>query len=710
MRQWAVPLACWIKGLEYLEFSGSDLGDPSVGNEFCKRLATEGKPSCLNARVSTISKEAPIGVEELVISRSIYDVDFYLMSDSTTDNADTLFWPVKVGKSAIVLRNYNNSYFWKRLATEGKPSCLNAGVSTISKEARIGVEELVISRSIYDVDFDLMSDSTTDNADTLFWPVKVGKSAIVLRNYNNSYFCKRLATEGKPSCLSAGVSTISKEARIGVEELVISRSIYDVDFYLMSDSTTDNADTLFWPVKVGKSVIVLRNYNNSYFCKRLAIEGKPSCLNAGVPTISKEARIGVEELVISRSIYDVDFYLMSDNTTEDADTLFWPVKVGKSAIVLRNYNNSYFCKRLATEGKPSCLNAGVSTISKEARIGVEELVISRSIYDVDFYLMSTTDNADTLFWPVKVGKSAIVLRNYNNSYFCKRLATKGKPSCLNAGVSTISKEARIGVEELVISRSIYDVDFYLTSDSTTDNADTLFWPVKVGKSVIVLRNYNNSYFCKRLAIEGKPSCLNAGVPTISKEARIGVEELVISRSIYDVDFYLMRPNWIWGDSSENTTEDADTLFWPVKVGKSAIVLRNYNNSYFCKRLATEGKPSCLNAGVSTISKEARIGVEELVISRSIYDVDFYLMSDSTTDNADTLFWPVKVGKSAIVLRNYNNSYFCKRLATEWKPSCLNAGVSTIIKEVRIGVEELVISRSIYDVDFYLMRSLRKHPD
>ncbi|CAL1383678.1 unnamed protein product [Linum trigynum] len=75
------------------------------------------------------------------------------------------------------------------------------------------------------------------------------------------------------------------------------------------------------------------------------------------------------------------------------------------------------------------------------------------------------------------------------------------------------------------------------------------------------------------------------------------------------------------------------LFWPVKVGKSAIALRNYNNSYFCKRLTTEGKPSCLNAGVSTISKEAQIGVEELVISRSIYDVDFCLMDARIYDQS-----------------------------------------------------------------------------
>ncbi|KAJ9697182.1 hypothetical protein PVL29_009105 [Vitis rotundifolia] len=43
------------------------------------------------------------------------------------------------------------------------------------------------------------------------------------------------------------------------------------------------------------------------------------------------------------------------------------------------------------------------------------------------------------------------------------------------------------------------------------------------------------------------------------------------------------------------------------------------------RLTTEGKTSCLNAGVSTISREARLEVAELVLSRNIYNVNFRLM-------------------------------------------------------------------------------------
>ena len=55
------------------------LSATSVTNNFWKRLTTEGKTSCLNAAVSTISKEAPLEVGELVLSRNIYNVNFRLV-------------------------------------------------------------------------------------------------------------------------------------------------------------------------------------------------------------------------------------------------------------------------------------------------------------------------------------------------------------------------------------------------------------------------------------------------------------------------------------------------------------------------------------------------------------------------------------------------------------------------------------------------------
>ncbi|CAL1383679.1 unnamed protein product [Linum trigynum] len=124
-----------------------------------------------------------------------------------------------------------------------------------------------------------------------------------------------------------------------------------------------------------------------------------------------------------------------------------------------------------------------------------------------------------------------------------------------------------------------------------------------------------------------------GDPSVGNEVFTNPDGSIRIKSDYFNKFWRRSPNWIWGDSSDSTAGNADTLFWPVKVGKSIVALRNYGNNYFCKRLTTEGKTSCLNAGVSTISREAQIGVEELVISRSIYDVDFRLMDARIYDQS-----------------------------------------------------------------------------
>ncbi|KAF5942643.1 hypothetical protein HYC85_020285 [Camellia sinensis] len=92
-------------------------------------------------------------------------------------------------------------------------------------------------------------------------------------------------------------------------------------------------------------------------------------------------------------------------------------------------------------------------------------------------------------------------------------------------------------------------------------------------------------------------------------------------------FWRRSPNWIWPDSDDTTTasNNSDTLFWPVKVDDNIIALRNLGSNNFCKRLTTEGKTSCLNAAVRTITKEARLQLDETVLSRKIYNVDFRLM-------------------------------------------------------------------------------------
>ncbi|PQP96967.1 uncharacterized protein Pyn_18693 [Prunus yedoensis var. nudiflora] len=68
------------------------------------------------------------------------------------------------------------------------------------------------------------------------------------------------------------------------------------------------------------------------------------------------------------------------------------------------------------------------------------------------------------------------------------------------------------------------------------------------------------------------------------------------------------------------------LFWPIKLDNdNKVALRNAGNNNFCVRLTTDGFDSCLNAAHPSIIKEARMELEELVVSRGIYNVNFRLL-------------------------------------------------------------------------------------
>ncbi|KAF7139281.1 hypothetical protein RHSIM_Rhsim07G0026400 [Rhododendron simsii] len=116
-----------------------------------------------------------------------------------------------------------------------------------------------------------------------------------------------------------------------------------------------------------------------------------------------------------------------------------------------------------------------------------------------------------------------------------------------------------------------------------------------------------------------------GDPTVGNEVFITNDGSVRIKNNHFGKFWRRSPNWIWADSDDSTTNNSDTLFSPVKVGDNIVALRNLGNNNFCKRLTTEGKTSCLNAGETTISTFARLVVEELVISREIYNVNFRLL-------------------------------------------------------------------------------------
>ncbi|KAK8703645.1 hypothetical protein V6N13_047295 [Hibiscus sabdariffa] len=105
-----------------------------------------------------------------------------------------------------------------------------------------------------------------------------------------------------------------------------------------------------------------------------------------------------------------------------------------------------------------------------------------------------------------------------------------------------------------------------SDDTSNDNKDTLFRPIKVNDKTIGLVNLGNDHFCKRLSYEGKDNCLNAAVSSVTQEAQLTVEEAVLTREIYSVRYdidnarvYGETPLVVARTSASNYTQEPSTL-------------------------------------------------------------------------------------------------------------------------------------------------------
>ncbi|KAI8553382.1 hypothetical protein RHMOL_Rhmol05G0011400 [Rhododendron molle] len=132
------------------------------------------------------------------------------------------------------------------------------------------------------------------------------------------------------------------------------------------------------------------------------------------------------------------------------------------------------------------------------------------------------------------------------------------------------------------------------------------------------------------------------------------------------------PNWIRADSDDTTTNNLDTLFYPLKVGDNVIALRNLGNNNFCN-----SHRNYLKASVTTISREARLVVEELVISRKIYNVKFRLL-DARIYNQNII---TMVTKTATNNTQVSNTTTLKLLRKETRSTTWNGSVS-----LKLGVK------------------------
>ncbi|KAG2658037.1 hypothetical protein PVAP13_1KG275425 [Panicum virgatum] len=110
-------------------------------------------------------------------------------------------------------------------------------------------------------------------------------------------------------------------------------------------------------------------------------------------------------------------------------------------------------------------------------------------------------------------------------------------------------------------------------------------------------------------------------------------------------FWRRSPNWIWGDSDDTTSRNPDTVFRALLLGGGKCALQNLGNNNYCKRLTTEGKTSCLNAAVPTITREAQLELHETVLSRKIYGVEYRLKDVNIHDLKPRTFYTKTIANS-----------------------------------------------------------------
>ncbi|KAL0538182.1 hypothetical protein IC582_027185 [Cucumis melo] len=123
-------------------------------------------------------------------------------------------------------------------------------------------------------------------------------------------------------------------------------------------------------------------------------------------------------------------------------------------------------------------------------------------------------------------------------------------------------------------------------------------------------------------------------------------------------FWRASPNWIWIDSTDTSSNNQATVFQPCKISNNVICLRNLGNNMFCSRTSADWKESCLSANDHAMSNYSRLTVEEAVLSREIYNVQ-YRLSDGRIYGENILavdFQGAMNGSDEVNHMDFNFSY------------------------------------------------------
>ncbi|KAG6592982.1 hypothetical protein SDJN03_12458, partial [Cucurbita argyrosperma subsp. sororia] len=154
---------------------------------------------------------------------------------------------------------------------------------------------------------------------------------------------------------------------------------------------------------------------------------------------------------------------------------------------------------------------------------------------------------------------------------------------------------------------------------------------------IAFKSDNGSYLSARL-ISQLPylqfSSKSIDDPSIQMETFITNDGKIHIKSIFFQKFWKRgTSNWIFADSTDDSSENLDTLFSPTQVSSTVVALRNLGNGNFVKRYSLASKANFLNAGAKEIDSFSHLQMVEPILSREISNVMFYLSEARIYDEA-----------------------------------------------------------------------------
>uniref|UniRef100_A0ACD5UVD3 Uncharacterized protein n=1 Tax=Avena sativa TaxID=4498 RepID=A0ACD5UVD3_AVESA len=144
-------------------------------------------------------------------------------------------------------------------------------------------------------------------------------------------------------------------------------------------------------------------------------------------------------------------------------------------------------------------------------------------------------------------------------------------------------------------------------------------------------------------------------------------------------FLRLSPAWIWPDGPDNPS-DKNTLFKVTRID-DYYLLKNLGNNHFCKRLTADNKSDCLNAATEHVMTEAKLWVEEPVLSREIYNITYHGLDKARVYDSKTVNM---ASSSAINATSQNNNVKMSLTITQTQSRTWDTSLST-----KIGVKTTI---------------------